>query len=143
MSEMQQQVETTEGKSGIIEWLFSGFFTVTRKYSHLPSWQKWVIGLICLFGIYRFLPIWELFKIFAYIVFAPLVVITICLVLFEDMLCHCGFSFKDETFSAKWEACLRNNFELLNSLWAEKFNQEVTQVMPPVEQAEEVEEGNA
>lgn len=142
MSE-QTTEETTEKekeKSGIIEWLFSGFFTVTRKYSHLPSWQKWVIGLICLFGIYRFLPIWELFKIFAYIVFAPLVVITICLVLFEDMLCHCGFSFKDETFSAKWEACLRNNFELLNSLWAEKFKEDITEVMPLVEDVEEKEE---
>lgn len=133
----EQEVETPQ--SGIIEWLFSGFFTVTRKYSHLPSWQKWVIGLICLFGIYRFLPIWELFKIFAYIVFAPLVVITICLVLFEDLLSHCGFTFKNETFSAKWESCLKNNFELLCDLWKDKF-EKVTEVEPPVEEAEEVKE---
>ena len=134
----QQETQQEETRTGnLLNWLFCGFFFVMNKYRHLPSWQKWIIGLIAIFGIYRFLPIWELFKLFAYIVFAPLVGITICLILFEDALKNFGFKFEEEdSFSAKWENCLKDNFELLYSLWKEKT--QVEEVQPPKEQAEEV-----
>lgn len=136
MSETQEQ-ETKTGS--LFNWLFCGFFKVMNKYRHLPSWQKWAIGLIAIIGIYRFLPIWELFKLFAYIVFAPLVGITICLILFEDALKNLGFKFQEEdSFSAKWENCLKKNCELLYSLWEERVNKDLEEVQPPQEEAEEV-----
>ena len=136
--ETQQEKETKS--SNLLNWLFCGFFKVMNKYRHLPSWQKWGIGLIAIFGIYRFLPIWELFKLFAYIVFAPLVGITICLILFEDALKNLGFKFEEEnSFSTKWENCLKDNFELLHTLWIERVNEtQVEEEKPPQEQPEEV-----
>ena len=138
MTSQEQETQKQETKTGsLFNWLFSGFFKVMNKYRHLPSWQKWIIGLTCIFGIYRFLPIWELFKLFAYIVFAPLVGITIVLILFEDALKNLGINFSQEdSFSTKWESCLKKNCELLYTLWDERTKPE--EVQPPQEQAEEV-----
>lgn len=137
-NETIQETVQEETKAGsLFNWLFCGFFKVMNQYRHLPSWQKWAIGLIAIFGIYRFLPIWELFKLFAYIVFAPLVGITICLILFEDALKNLGFKFEEkDSFSAKWESCLKKNCELLYTLWDERIKPE--EVVEPQEQAEEV-----
>jgi hypothetical protein len=136
VSETQQE-ETNTKTGSLFNWLFCGFFKVMNKYRHLPSWQKWIIGLIAIFGIYRFLPIWEIFKLFAYIVFAPLVGITICLILFEDALKNLGFKFEEkDSFSTKWESCLKENCELLYSLWEERTK--VEEVQPLQEEVEEV-----
>ena len=135
-----QQKETNANKGSLFNWLFCGFFEMMNKYRHLPSWQKWIIGLTCIFGVYRFLPIWELFKLFLYIFVLVIITVSIVLILIEDFLIKIGFQFKNENpFSKEWEKTIKKNCELLYEFWKQKYNEEqIIEVKEPEEQAEEV-----